>query len=131
MAAIIDRLKVPLNGTCLPRQLATDSNGLVLCQVVEVTRQPRPAPCGDELPGRSTVEPEVRDAVLTKMRQLGMCGGEGSPCNRFSLCQLTPAADNVDDRCGINNDRIGLRAVRGAGGVDRREPGSLQLGQGL
>jgi hypothetical protein len=132
VAAIIDRLKVPLNGTCLPRQLATDSNGLVLCQVVEVTRQPRPAPCGDELPGRSTVEPEVRDAVLTKMRQLGMCGGEGSPCNRFSLCQLTPAADNVDDpayqEC-LNTSDSDIQAATGYcyidGMTDRNQDGTV------
>ena len=97
VAAIIDRLKDALKGTCLPRQLATDENGLVLCQVVEVTRDPNPAPCSDGLPGRSVVEPEVRDAIMDKMRELDMCGPEGSACSRFSLCQLTPAAENVNE----------------------------------
>ncbi len=97
VAAIIDRLKSVLKGTCLPRELATDSNGLVLCQVVEVSREPNPAPCGDGLPGRSAVEQEVRDAILAKMQDLEMCGGETTPCSLFSLCQLTPAAENVNE----------------------------------
>ena len=97
VAAIIDRLKDALKGTCLPRALATDSNGLVLCQVVEVTRRPSPAPCSDGIPGRSAVEREVREAILAKMEDLEMCGGEATPCSLFSLCQLTPAGADVTD----------------------------------
>jgi hypothetical protein len=47
--------------------------------------------------GRSAVEREVRDAILAKMRELDMCGGDAVPCNVFSLCQLTPAAENVNE----------------------------------
>ncbi len=132
VAAIIDRLKDALKGTCLPRELATDSNGLVLCQVVEVTRQPRPAPCSDGLPGRSAVEREVRDAILAKMRALDMCGGEATPCSIFSLCQLTPAGENVNDLAYQECLNVGAAGIETATGYcyidamsDRNQDGNV------
>jgi hypothetical protein len=98
VAAIIDRLKDALHGACLPRQLPSDSDGSVVCRVVEVSRQPSPAPCSAGLPGRTRVDDAVRDEILDKLRDLAMCGGRGVPCSDYSLCQLTPAARSVGER---------------------------------
>ncbi len=97
VAAIIDRLKDALKGTCLPRQLATDSDGQVLCRIFEVTRQPDLAPCRSDLPGRTHVERDEWDSVLSKLRALDICGNSTTPCSEFSVCKLTPAGESFED----------------------------------
>ena len=97
VAAIIDRLKEALQGACLPRELATDDEGQVLCQVIEVTRLPNPSQCLGA-PGRGEVEPDVAQAILVRMRDLGLCGSDAAAdCDQFSLCKLLPADD--DENC--------------------------------
>jgi hypothetical protein len=89
VAAIIDRLKEALTGTCLPRPLDVNEQGEVACEVVEVTRTIAPAPCEPSLQGRDVVHEEVAKAVLKEMERLGMCG-DVIGCDEFALCKLTP-----------------------------------------
>jgi hypothetical protein len=103
MSAIVDRLKEALQGSCLRRQLATDDQGQILCQVIEVTRPSDVAPCSGNL-GRAEPQPEVASAVLQRMRSLDMCGAAANPCEGFSLCRLLPVADENLDNCQNADD---------------------------
>jgi hypothetical protein len=99
--AIIDRLKEALKGKCLPRPLIPNTSdmakdglepGQVPCAVVEaVLPQPGAACACDPMQNRAGLEarPELRAAVLKKLREGQTCGTEGgTPCESFCTCEL-------------------------------------------
>jgi hypothetical protein len=101
--AIIDRLKEALKGKCLPRPLIPNTSdmekdglepGQVPCAVVEaVLPQPGAACACDPSPMSNRIaldaRPELRTAVLNKLRQGQTCGTEGgTPCESFCTCEL-------------------------------------------
>lgn len=89
--AIIDRLKEALKGKCLPRPLVPNAVGQVPCAVVEAV-PPTGAACDcSTLPNRASVadRPELRDAVLSKLRTSKTCDTQGQPaCADFCTCEI-------------------------------------------
>jgi hypothetical protein len=131
--AIIDRLKEALKGKCLPRPLVPNNSadtkdglepGQVPCAVVEAVL-PQNGSCGCDT-GQKRIpldgsdgqkpRPELRDAVLKKLKSSNTCGVEGgTPCEEFCTCELAQlsgadlqkcqndeAAPNVPGYCYIN-----------------------------
>ena len=108
VGAIIDRLKIVLAGSCLPRppaKVELDGGGeAVACQVIET----RAAGCGDctEL-GRMALGPEDAPTVVAVQAQLrarGLCDTEGTPaCSSF--CQCGIRAEEGADLLACQNDQ--------------------------
>ncbi len=97
MGAVADQVAEGLKArNCLGQELPTDESGMLACRVIEVTRQPSPAPCGADLPGRDPLSEETRSLAVQHLTALGLCDEESTPCNLFSLCEIEPAADNVN-----------------------------------
>ncbi len=94
--AIIDRLISSSYTGCLAREVATDERGMAQCRMFEVSREPSPAPCREDLPGRRPAASDAQAAVLSRMRDLDFCGGEALDCNQFSICEITAAGQSVD-----------------------------------
>lgn len=99
--AIIDRLKDALRGKCLPRALVPNDstevmNGLqpgqVPCAVVEAVLPQQNAACScNPNEGRQGLEsrPELRDAVLAKLKANFACGvGDTTPCENYCTCEI-------------------------------------------
>jgi hypothetical protein len=93
--ALADRLSERLTDHCLNAPLPVDEAGNLSCQVVEVSRAPRAAPCADDLPARSAVSEELAELTRTHLQYLGLCGGQGNPCDSFSLCEIAAAAEGA------------------------------------
>ncbi|HMA92958.1 MAG TPA: hypothetical protein VKP30_09745, partial [Polyangiaceae bacterium] len=93
--ALVDRLKVGLAATCLPRKLAIE-NGKVPCAVVEAIPPNREewAQCADK--GRDPVEPALAHAVREGLKADGLCDVGNQPaCSELTLCQLRQLADDM------------------------------------
>ena len=104
VAALIDRLKDRLRGSCLPRPLTVASNGEVPCYVIEAVapdaldNQDCASFCHDK--GRNqdvagdnpsgSPSAQVQSAVFTSMRQSGICDqpGQALKCSDMCLCSL-------------------------------------------
>ena len=95
--AIIDRLKEALKGKCLPRPLVPAEVktpevevGQVPCAVVEAVLPNGGACSCTTNPNRTDASPELRAAVLNKLRQEQTCGtGAGAtPCEDYCTCTL-------------------------------------------
>jgi hypothetical protein len=99
--AIISRLKEALKGKCLPRPLvpatvSSDTTGVeagqVPCAVVEARLPAAGQGCScDEGQKRKalTDRPELRDAVLKRLKDGNTCGSEGgTPCTDYCTCEL-------------------------------------------
>jgi hypothetical protein len=87
VGAIIDRLKIALNGKCLPRPPEIDPNTKqVACEVIEA----RPSGCGDcSQPGRAPADAQLVSAVRSELQASGICGVSGKPdCSTFCQCQI-------------------------------------------
>jgi|GEM_PF-160327 len=111
VAALIERLKDQLKGSCLPRPLAVADNGEVPCKVVEAVA-PRAlegkdctAFCQENKRNRDVTSsnpsggpsPQMREAVLASMRQSGICGGtSGLGCEQMCLCLLPQQRRDTD-----------------------------------
>jgi hypothetical protein len=96
MRATVDRLAEQLRDACLPRAMAADENGQVLCQLYEATPAGDPAPCGAGFSGREWAPDGITLAVLRKMRDLEMCVEPDLSCTAVSVCglpQLPPGPD--------------------------------------
>jgi hypothetical protein len=110
VAAIIDRLKSALVGTCLPRPLQADpQTHQVLCKVIEA--QPAGATCNCKAPGRAPVDSQIVPAVQRELRADGHCGNPGQPlCASFCQCEiLQESSGPALDAC-----RLGLPAPAGS-----------------
>jgi hypothetical protein len=111
--AIIDRLKEALKGKCLPRPLIPNTAdqavgglepGQVPCAVVEavVPQNGGACGCGPAQVGQNRVDarPELRAAVLAKLREGLSCGTTGgTPCESFCTCELKQLSGNELQAC--------------------------------
>lgn len=102
VAALIERLKDHLKGSCLPRPLTVAENGEVPCNVVEAvapsardasqdcatfcTKQKRNRPSDDNPTGAPSQK--ISAAVLETMRQSGLCDNGNVDCDKMCLCLL-------------------------------------------
>jgi len=121
--SIIDRLKDALKGKCLPRPLVPASveqptqglePGQVPCAVVEAVLPQNGAACAcDAGENRISLEksdtrearPELRNAVLAKLKEGGSCGiAGGTPCADFCTCELKQLSGDQLRSC--QNDAI-------------------------
>jgi hypothetical protein len=113
MAALIDRIQPSRgSGSCLPSDVPIDDEGRLLCRLVEVRRPPRPTACVGS-PGRADPAPELADSVLRHMRDLDLCGSDGSLCDTLSLCEILPAQGEALANC-LNASDADLGNVPGA-----------------
>jgi hypothetical protein len=108
--AIIDRLKEALKGKCLPRPLIpaeveTEAvkPGQVPCAVIEAVLPQNGGACGcDKARNRKDIsdKPELREAILNKLRQGQTCGTNGgTPCESFCTCELLQMSDGDLETC--------------------------------
>lgn len=100
--AIVDRLAEKLTGTCLPRELSLEENG-VPCAVVEAKQ-------GDldcSRAGRQEVNPKVEPAVLALLADTGYCTedptqtGSIVPCSAWGMCTIlqAPPDSTAQEQC--------------------------------
>ena len=104
VAALINRLKEKLKGSCLPRPLTANPDGTLPCNVVEVISADR-VPTGStcvaycqskkrDVASASTnadgsPNPQMTAAVLDSMKQSKICDSPGQPaCNTMCMCTL-------------------------------------------
>lgn len=108
--AIIDRLKEALKGKCLPRPLIpadVDTEavkaGQVPCAVIEAVLPQNGGACGcDAARNRKDIadKPELREAILNKLRQGQSCGNKGgTPCEDYCTCELLQMEDQNLETC--------------------------------
>ncbi|HYJ08326.1 MAG TPA: hypothetical protein VEX18_04940, partial [Polyangiaceae bacterium] len=112
--AIIDRLKEALRGKCLPRALdIADQDivedgvvrlqaGQVPCAVVEAVLPENNAGCQqcDGNNGREETRPELRTAVLKKLKENKTCDVEAdSPCEAYCTCEIQQFSGADLDTC--------------------------------
>ncbi len=89
VAALVDRLKVKLGGTCLPRPIEPDQDGKLPCAVVEAIGPSQSRWCDCVAHGRRTVSEELSESVLGHVRQSLLCDVDGRPdCAAMCLCEL-------------------------------------------
>ena len=93
--AVIDRLTDTADTRCLTERIGVDDRGLPSCRFFEVTREPFPAPCSGDPPGRRLPDDSAQALVRTEMRDLDMCG-QALDCGVFSICEILPAGDSLD-----------------------------------
>jgi hypothetical protein len=120
VAALINRLKDKLRGSCLPRPLTVRDNGTVPCNVVEVV--PSQTDCNSycKSKGRDVAmddnpsglpSSQMTAAVTDSMQKAGLCGGGNRPaCASMCLCLLNQesGADLNTCQTGDENAALGL-----------------------
>jgi hypothetical protein len=91
VAAIINRLKEALIGTCLPRPLEVEEAG-VPCKVVEAFQPDASGVCSCDMPGRADLVGEsagVKGAVIEELQASALCGDTaGISCNSYCMCEI-------------------------------------------
>jgi hypothetical protein len=100
--AIVDRLKIVLNGQCLPRPLAAsaDASGKLPCKVVEASQPPTAGSCSCNGGRREAATPEERNLVKAQLRDRGTCGTSTTPsCDAFCFCDLAEAEGPALEQC--------------------------------
>jgi hypothetical protein len=97
--AIVDRLADTLKGTCLPRELSVDEEGLVPCVVVE-TMRPDVGTLTCDAPGRSAVRPELIPTVRSHLESTGICGGRTEvTCESMQMCAINQLTLEPREEC--------------------------------
>lgn len=84
-------------GSCLPRELPSDSTGMIPCEVVEVSKAA--GSCTDR--GRLALAPSVALAALQYMEEKGFCG-ENAPVDcaeSFFLCGIVQLEGAERETC--------------------------------
>jgi hypothetical protein len=97
--AIVDRLKIPLNGRCLPRPLAAtaDAGGALPCVVVEASPPQGTCDCGAF---RQPANSEAQKLVREQLAALQSCGTAKTPsCDSFCMCELEQAEGPALSQC--------------------------------
>ena len=125
VGAIVAQLKTKLAGKCLPRAIATDDQGQVLCRVIEA--QARAEDCNCAGPGRGEVSADLARVVRTQIESSGSC--TGAACNDWCMCEIeqvdsahlkacqtgqgevTPGYCYVDEQAKRGTDADGVRAI--------------------
>jgi hypothetical protein len=123
IAALIDRLRVPLRGRCLPRTLVADNDGAVSCVILEVFNPPDGEACrceGDpKFLGRETPTADVLAAnpgldqygsctcsiVQLKGDARTSCLNDPSPAADINgWCYVDPEQSNNASQCALVKD---------------------------
>lgn len=113
VAALINRLKEKLKGSCLPRPLQPDGNGVLPCRIVEALPPagitPEGTSCTDfcNANGRDpNVAPELSSAVQTEMKKAHICDTTGGvACSAMCMCQLN---QETNDQTATGNPNPNL-----------------------
>jgi len=92
-ARVADALRA---APCLAEALPVDDDSMLACRVVEVTRGENPAPCTNDLPGRTVPDAELRNLAWDHLEYQGICGGQSGACDELSLCEIKPAGETFD-----------------------------------
>lgn len=88
IGAIIDRLKVALNGKCLPRQLTPDANNQVQCLVIEASKAADPKACCDPKAARHPIaEGNIGAQRAAQANEFVKAGGYNC------FCEITQLGD--------------------------------------
>lgn len=98
--AIVERLKVALQGRCPPRPLAVESgsDGELPCVVVEALEQQDL--CGCTAAGRKPASANASALVKKQLRESQACGREGTPsCDDYCFCEIAQAEGANRDSC--------------------------------
>lgn len=116
VATIVDRLKEQLQEPCLPRPLATKSDGGAACIIVEATTDAEGCMLGDAN-ARSALDPAIEPLVYQALQSKELC--KGDQCKAYKLCevpQIRPDADgyqsciaggqDVSGWCYLDQDKI-------------------------
>ncbi|HEY3667116.1 MAG TPA: hypothetical protein VGL19_13995, partial [Polyangiaceae bacterium] len=100
VGAIIERLKVALNGKCLPRPIQTNDKGQLLCRVMEAQK----SACDCSLPGRLPPDPLIESAVQAQLQATGNCGNAGqASCKSWCQCEIKQETGADLSRCQSND----------------------------
>ena len=103
VGAIIERLKIALQGKCLPRAVESDPiTHQVLCKVIEA--QPSGV-CDCNLPGRAALDSSLVPEVERQLQADGHCGPGRKACSSFCECEILQersAADVAACRAGAS-----------------------------
>jgi hypothetical protein len=95
--AIVDRLAEKLSGTCLPRELSLEAEG-VPCAVVEAKQ----GELDCSRAGREPVAAKVQPAVVALLADTGYCSedtsqtGSSVPCSAWGMCTIVQAEAGSD-----------------------------------
>lgn len=101
--AIVDRLKVELQGRCPPRPLAVEpgSDGSLPCVVVEALEGQKGCACKEA--GRSPARGAAVELVQEQLRDSRACDAPGTQdCSSYCFCEIAQATDANLDHC-LNN----------------------------
>ena len=103
VAAIIDRLKIRLQGRCLPRQIQVDPQSKqVLCTMVEAQEG---SSCDCHAEGRAPLDPDTVAAVQRQLVDSGICGRTGQPpCSTFCQCEIKQEEGENLEACREDRD---------------------------
>lgn len=104
VAALVDRLKEKLGGTCLPRPLTVDkTTGEVPCAIVEVIQKTQNAAwCDCAAKGRDNVDTKLADAISGALKRQFICGtADSAPCSDYCFCGLKEllSGTTAGDQC--------------------------------
>ena len=104
VSAIVDRLKVVLQGQCLPRELPVETEGenagKVPCAVVEAMPMEGGQCQCDGARRRRDPAAQVREPVRDQLRAQGNCGGPNAPaCDSFCLCEILQTEGPALESC--------------------------------
>jgi hypothetical protein len=118
VAALINRLKEKLKGSCLPRPLTVNADGTLPCSVVEVVSSDKlnGSDCNSYCMGmgrdvNGPVSSAMTGAVIDSMRRSKICDSPGqTACSTMCMCELAQETGNPQDPnsylyiCQNNND---------------------------
>ncbi len=88
VGAIIERLKVALQGKCLPRPIQVNAQGQVLCKVIEA--QKMGCDCTTPNNGRApATDQELMSEVQAQLKAKGNCDNTpDNPCKNWCQCEI-------------------------------------------
>jgi hypothetical protein len=100
VAAIINRLKEALVGTCLPRPLDTSGEELP-CKVVEAFLPAAGQACECGMEGRADLSTQdIRGSVEDELEAGSLCGdASGVACGSYCMCEIQQLAGGELDTC--------------------------------
>jgi hypothetical protein len=128
IAALIDRMRSPLRGRCLPQQVPLGASGKVPCAVIETYTPPSGTVCNcNDKPGRIPVDPSK---LPPEVKQQGSCFCEIAQLDGQDLAacqtQIVPPGTVASGWCYVDPAQAGANAsaecalVKGCPANDRR-----------
>jgi hypothetical protein len=108
--AILEKIANALGGACLPRDLNTDAQGNVGCQVFEVLPIAGDFTACDGLPGRTPAGTVVVDGVTRNICAVEQVGPMGAAAGQqgwfYEAAEATATGSEVRMTCGDDGQRI-------------------------